>query len=36
VSYSDPVAFAEATAAMLGARVRRDGDRFILERDPKK
>ncbi len=31
---SDPAAFAEAAAAMLDARVRRDGDRLILEPAP--
>ena len=31
VSSSDPVAFAEAAAAMFDARVRRDGERLILE-----
>jgi transmembrane sensor len=36
VSSSDPGAFAEAAAAMLGARVRRDGDRLILDRESKK
>lgn len=34
VSSSDPAAFAEAAAAMFDARVRRDGDRLILERVP--
>jgi transmembrane sensor len=36
VSSSDPAAFAGGVAAMLGARVRRDGDRLILEREPRK
>jgi transmembrane sensor len=36
VSDSDPEAFAEATAAMLDAQVRRDGNRLILERVAKK
>jgi transmembrane sensor len=36
VSSSDPGAFVEAAAAMLGARVRRDGDRLILDRESKK
>ena len=34
VSSSDPVAFAEAAAAMFDARVRRDGDRLILDPRP--
>jgi transmembrane sensor len=36
VSDSDPEAFAQAAASMLGAHVRRDGDRLILERGGKK
>jgi transmembrane sensor len=31
VSTSDPLAFAQAAAAMLDARVREDGDRLVLE-----
>jgi transmembrane sensor len=31
VSSSDPVAFADAAAAMFGAHVRREGDQLILE-----
>jgi transmembrane sensor len=34
VSTSDPVAFAEAAAAMFDARVRNEGDRIILESLP--
>jgi transmembrane sensor len=36
VGDSDPEAFADAAAAMLGAHVRRDGDRLILDRGAKK
>ena len=36
VGDSDPESFAEAAAAMLGAHVRRDGDRLILDRGTKK